>query len=276
MIAIGDRFMRYAFPVLLIVASVSAAQAPVSPIKQAHAHNDYEHPRPLLDALDQGFCSVEADVFLTKDGLLVAHTSFGLKPQKTLQKLYLDPLRHRIKEQGGSVFKDSNGKPVPFTLLIDIKTDAASTYPVLHEVLSQYADMLTEVRDGKVIERAITVILSGSRPSLNELARQSPRYAGYDGRLSDLNSDVPAHLMPWISDNWALKFGWNGTGIMSAKDREKLDKVVQQAHSKGRKLRFWATPEKEAFWQMQLDSKIDVINTDRLKELKLFLLPRIK
>ena len=82
--------------------------------------------------------------------------------------------------------------------------------------------------------------------------------------------------MPMISDNWALKFGWNGNGTMSAKDREKLDKVVQQAHSKGRRLRFWATPEKEAFWQMQLDCKIDVINTDRLNELKLFLLAHSK
>jgi hypothetical protein len=33
-----------------------------------------EHTRPLLDALDQGFCSVEADIWLSKEGLLVAHT----------------------------------------------------------------------------------------------------------------------------------------------------------------------------------------------------------
>lgn len=260
-------------PILLLLQSAPS----VVPLTIAHAHNDYEHARPLFDALSHGFCSVEADIFVTLEKkLLVGHNKADLKPERTLQKLYLDPLRQRIKEQGEGVFKDKNGKPIPFVLLIDIKTDAASTYPVLHEVLSQYADMFTELRDDKVTERAITVILSGSRPSLNELAKQSPRYAGYDGRLSDLNSDVPAHLMPMISDNWALKFGWNGNGTMSAKDQEKLDKVVQQAHSKSRKLRFWATPEKEAFWQMQLDSKIDVINTDRLNELKLFLLPRIK
>ncbi len=265
--------MNLLVPILLLLQSAPS----VVPLTNAHAHNDYEHTRPLFDALSHGFCSVEADIFVTPEKtLLVGHNKADLKPERTLQKLYLDPLRQRIKEQGGSVFKDSNGKPVPFTLLIDIKTDSASTYPVLHEVLSQYADIFTEVRDGKVTERAITVILSGSRPSLIELSKQSPRYAGYDGRLSDLNSEVPSHLMPMISDNWALKFGWNGTGTMSNKDREKLDKVVQQAHSKGRKLRFWATPEKEAFWQMQLDSKIDVINTDRLNELKLFLLPRIK
>ena len=32
-----------------------------------HAHNDYLHSRPLLDALDQGFDSVEADVFLVNE-----------------------------------------------------------------------------------------------------------------------------------------------------------------------------------------------------------------
>ena len=38
----------------------------VSPLRRAHAHNDYYHKRPLLDALDQGFCSVEADVFFAQ------------------------------------------------------------------------------------------------------------------------------------------------------------------------------------------------------------------
>ena len=45
----------------------------VEPLAQAHAHNDYEHPRPLLDALDHGFTSVEADVWLVDGELLVAH-----------------------------------------------------------------------------------------------------------------------------------------------------------------------------------------------------------
>src|SRR6185295_14563982 len=67
------------------------------PLPQAHAHNDYEHARPLLDALDHGFCSVEADIWLTPDGLLVAHDRKDLKPARTLEALYLDPLRERVK-----------------------------------------------------------------------------------------------------------------------------------------------------------------------------------
>ena len=32
-----------------------------------HAHNDYTHHRPLFDALDHGFASVEADIRLNGD-----------------------------------------------------------------------------------------------------------------------------------------------------------------------------------------------------------------
>ncbi len=51
------------------------------------------------------------------------HTPLSLKPERTLEKLYLAPLRERIKAQGGAVYR--NGPP--FYLMIDIKTDAKET-----------------------------------------------------------------------------------------------------------------------------------------------------
>src|ERR1700686_2617314 len=75
-------------------ASASAQEpARVVPLRHAHAHNDYEHKRPLFDALDCGFCSVEADIWLVDGKLLVAHDRNQVKPERTLQALYLDPLR---------------------------------------------------------------------------------------------------------------------------------------------------------------------------------------
>ena len=84
---------------LLPVGGASAATAPpeASPLSRAHAHNDYEHPRPLLDALDHGFTSVEADVWLVGDELLVGHDLADLVPGRTLEKLYLDPLADRVR-----------------------------------------------------------------------------------------------------------------------------------------------------------------------------------
>ena len=54
-----------------------------------HSHNDYVHSRPLVEALEQGFDSVEADVFLVKNDLLVGHYPWEIKPGRTLESLYL-------------------------------------------------------------------------------------------------------------------------------------------------------------------------------------------
>src|SRR5438477_9207522 len=113
------------------------AAAPV-PLIQAHAHNDYLHARPLFDALEQGFCSVEDDIYLVDGKLLVAHERQMTKPERTLEALYLEPLREQVKKNGGRVFR---GGP-EFTLLIDLKSDWHSTYPVLRDVLKKYADVL--------------------------------------------------------------------------------------------------------------------------------------
>jgi putative flavoprotein involved in K+ transport len=59
----------------LVLFGVALADSPSPtgvPLPNAHSHNDYLRPRPLLDALDQGFCGVEADVFLVDGDLLVA------------------------------------------------------------------------------------------------------------------------------------------------------------------------------------------------------------
>src|SRR6266852_3381345 len=101
-------------------SATSQADSPaVVPLRRAHAHNDYEHQRPLFDALERGFCSVEADVYLVDGQLQVAHTRQDLKPERTLEKLYLDPLRQRIRANGGSVYP---GGPAIY-LLVDVKTE---------------------------------------------------------------------------------------------------------------------------------------------------------
>jgi glycerophosphoryl diester phosphodiesterase len=246
---------------------------PVVPLKQAHAHNDYEHSRPLLDALSHGFCSVEADVFLTDGQLLVAHFQFQTRPGRTLEKLYLDPLRERVKANGGAVYP---GGP-PFYLLIDVKTDAEATYAALDKVLAKYADILSVTKDGKFEPKAVTVVISGNRAKAT-IAKQAVRYAGIDGRPEDLGSGAPAHLIPWISASWASEFRWKGDGPMPEAERRKLKDMVARAHERGRLVRFWATPESETVWAELLDAGVDLINTDRLADLQKFLLanPRPK
>lgn len=240
--------------------------AQVVPLPNAHAHNDYEHKRPLLDALEHGFCSVEADIWLVDGELLVAHDREKVKPGKTLQALYLDPLRKRIQENGGQVYR--NG--LPFTLLIDVKSEAEKTYEVLREVLVQYKDILTEFRPNTTKPKAVTAIISGARATVT-MTLEKYRYAGVDGRLEDFEKGVNRHLMPLVSDQWLGKFAWLGVGPLPDNERKKLEEIVLLARRDGVRLRFWATPQTPTFWRTLREIGIDLLNADDLDKLQKFL-----
>lgn len=151
--------LAFAVSTILVAPSASSAAKNEPPagavsagLERAHAHNDYEHERPLYDALDNGFKSVEADVWLVDGELLVAHDREAVQPGRTLESLYLAPLRETIKRNRGSVYR---GDPDNFTLLIDIKSEGVSTYLALHRELRRYQQILTRfgpagVKDGAV------------------------------------------------------------------------------------------------------------------------------
>jgi hypothetical protein len=249
-----------------VADDLRVAGTPV-PLIHAHAHNDYEHKRPLFDALDHGFCSVEADVYLRNGQLLVGHTPEELQPGRTLEKLYLDPLRARARANGGRIYRHG---PAVY-LLIDVKTEAKATYAAIDRVLARYADIFSVIDNGTFQQKAVTAVISGNRAP-EVLAGQRVRYAGLDGRISDLGSKVPAHQMPWISDRWTAHFHWQGDGPMPAEERAKLRQLVQNAHQSRRLVRFWATPELPAVWSELRSAGVDLINTDKLTELQNFLL----
>ncbi|QDV65223.1 phosphatidylinositol-specific phospholipase C/glycerophosphodiester phosphodiesterase family protein [Crateriforma conspicua] len=253
--------------VALIGTSPNAeSQSPDRVYPAAHSHNDYTRPQPLTDALANGFRSVEADIFLRDGDLVVAHEADQIRPERTLRSMYLDPLSRRVRKFQGSVYQ----QPIEFILLVDIKDDGETTYAALHELLSEYASMLTHVKDGKQVSGAISVVISGNRP-IEMMSEQSTRYAGIDGRLSDLDSDMPAHLMPMISDRWTSHFAYRGAGPIADADKLKLRQIVAKAHRAGRVLRFWATPEDQNLWQVLVDLDVDLINTDHLARLRAFL-----
>ncbi len=235
-------------------------------LSQAHAHNDYLHTRPLLDALEQGFGSVEADIFLVGDELQVAHERSSLAPDRTLRTLYLEPLKQLIAEHSGTVLGDGEN----FTLLIDIKTDGGPTYLALNKLLSEYSDIFSHFDQGKWQTGAVTAIVSGNRP-IELITQSSPCFTGIDGRLSDLDSKLPAHLMPLISDNWNLHFSWRGAGEFPDAEQRKLHEIVSRAHANERRIRFWATADTPAMWSALREADVDLINTDNLAGLSEFL-----
>ncbi len=262
----GLRCLWLLVAVSIPLPAVAEDSPPVRPLRQAHAHNDYYHPRPLLDALDHGFCSVEADVFLVDGELRVGHHELELTPQRTLELLYLRPLRERVRGNGGSVYGD--GKPI--MLLVDIKRDGPAAYKTLGRLLNEYRDIVSGVEDGRFRTRAVDVVISGDRPK-TLIADDARRRAGIDGRLSDLDSELPADLMPLISDRWSSHFRWRGEGDIPPQEREKLRSIVRRAHESGRRVRFWATPESESLWRELIAAGVDHINTDQLDRLQGFL-----
>ncbi|MEU9954283.1 phosphatidylinositol-specific phospholipase C/glycerophosphodiester phosphodiesterase family protein [Streptomyces sp. NPDC050982] len=246
------------------------------PLWRAHAHNDYLHPRPLLDALDHRFGSVESDIFLVGKQLLVAHDPVELDPTRTLESLYLAPLAARVKANRGSVYR---GQRKPIQLLIDIKTEGASTYQELDRQLRRYRHLFTTYAHGRVFPGAVTAVISGDRAARVPMEAQTVRRrAFYDGRLLDLLAPVPApaSFIPLISDNWTLNFTWQGVGTFPEVERQKLRGIIAAAHSRGQKVRFWATPDlagpaRDAVWGELLAADADYINTDDLAGLEAFL-----
>jgi glycerophosphoryl diester phosphodiesterase len=248
------------------------ARSSVEPLDRAHAHNDYEHARPLHDALSHGFTSVEADVWLVDGELLVAHDREDVRPGRTLESLYLDPLEDRAEAHGGEVYENWDGV---FQLLIDVKSEATPTYRAVHAELGEHEDILTRFKDGEVDQDAVTAVISGNR-DLATMQSQKVRHAGYDGRLSDLGSGLPASDMPLLSDNWTKHFTWQGVGPMPEAERQKLHDIVTRAHAAGYRVRFWATPDlatpaRDAVWRELLTADVDHINTDDLAGLEAFL-----
>ncbi|MEV6636090.1 phosphatidylinositol-specific phospholipase C/glycerophosphodiester phosphodiesterase family protein [Actinoplanes sp. NPDC051470] len=251
-----------------VVFAPPAAQAHwVRPLAQAHAHNDYEHERPLYDALAHGFTSVEADIYLVGGELLVAHDPEDVVPGRTLQSLYLDPLARRRHAY-------------PIQLLVDIKNTGAATYTELDRVLRSYRRMLTTYRNGRVLPGRVTVVVSGDRPR-ELMAAQTTRYAFYDGRSADLNSGAKASFVPLISDNWTTLFAWQGKGPIPPAERAELRSFIRDAHADRQRVRFWATPdvagpERTAVWCELVAADVDHINTDDLAGLETFLRHRAR
>jgi Glycerophosphoryl diester phosphodiesterase family len=165
-------------------------------------------------------------------------------------------------------------------LLVDVKGQGPQVYERLKTELAPYASMLTRFRDTGVVTGAVTVVLSGDRAW--DLARADrDRWCALDGRMSDLTNAVPAgvtgsstppaSLVPLVSESWRTLFRWGGDGEMSASDQARLKGLVSQAHAQGRKIRFWALPDRPEAWKLCQDAGVDLINTDKIPALAAFL-----
>lgn len=231
-------------------------------LPNAHAHNDYAHPRPLLDALDQGFLSVEADVFLVEGELRVGHNREDLKPGRTLEALYLDPLAERTRKGRGTVY----GQPGTLLLLVDIKEDGAKVQDELRRRLPKYRAMLNERTGATVQARAVEIVLSGAR---TDDCAMGDGFLFKDGKLQDVADE--SFRTPLVSESYVTALG-SLASPLPIDGRSRLRTLVRDVHRSGKRLRLWGAPDGPATWGELQGAGLDLINTDRLADLRAFLL----
>ena len=230
---------------------------------QGHAHNDYEHGDPLVDALDAGLSSVEADVWAVDGELLVAHTREEVDPTRTLASLYLEPLADRYGRE------PTRASTPGLQLLIDIKSAPSRTLRLLRAQLSDYAPMLTRYRGCTARPGPVDVVVSGNvRPTAPASGRVS--YFGYDMQPEHTPATrLREAVTPLVSAEWETYFTWDGDGSMPDVESERLEAMVRAAHDGGSAIRFYDTPDdrgaaRDALWRELVDAGVDYISTDDL------------
>ena len=234
----------------------------------AHAHNDYEHKLPLWEALSHGFNSLEADTWYLEGQLYVKHFKpLKLKKAPLLSELYLIPLAKILRAKEGKLYPNIED---PFFLMIDIKNEAEASYNKLKTLLKAYEDLL------KGPNPALKIFLSGNRPIDLILKDTAYHFLSLDGRPEDLGKGYKADVMPVISQRFSKIISWKGKSPISEEDFNSLKKLANSCKAEGKKLRLWASPETELCWETLLDAGVDLINTDKLAELEVFLNKRGK
>lgn len=250
--------------VLIHCASISFGQR--FNLYKAFAHNDYRHKRPLFDALENGFSYIEADIYLRGNKLIVSHILPFLKRNRTLEELYLNPLLSYTHSKQPSEVNSI----YPITLMIDIKSNPAKTFPALIQLLEKYRHILSYKKDGKLIEGKVTIVISGRKPSFQFLKLQN-NFIFLDEDLRRIGYPDVGSANMIASCKYSEILRWKGKGPISQREKDILIDYVQLAHQKGYKVRLWASPEKKNVWDELLKCNVDLINTNKLVKLRNYL-----
>jgi hypothetical protein len=232
----------------------------------AHAHNDYAHTRPLLDALDAGFHSVETDIYYAGGKLAVSHD--GKRSGGTLESLYLAPLQAQVTSHHGSVYGD--GKP--FRLVIDLKDGNDALPATLDAVFARYP-MLSKFTNGTYVPGAVEIVFTGDAAMKRKMV-STTCWGTRDS--NELSTAEPVADLRWtdFALDWHNCVDWNGEGAISEDDQRTLVYLASYAHALHRTLRLFGAPDRPAVWAAELAAGVDFISTDDLAGLSRFLRSR--
>lgn len=241
--------------ILLTVFSVSTyAQQQYTPAS-IHSHNDYSRPDAFYHAFNAGVGTIEADVFLRNGKLMVAHDSTGISPERSLKNLYLDPLRSEL-----------NKHPRPVILMIDVKEAYG---PALTELLAELEPLksLTKANNPQV---PLSIVITGNRPPPAEYTNY-PACITFDDDLSVPHTQQQWQRVAQVSLNFANYSKWKGERILPLRDEKLIKAIINSVHLSERRIRFWAAPDNPAGWQKLIELHADILSTDKIDDLIMFI-----
>ena len=216
-----------------------------------HSHNDYSHPRPFFEALENKVFSMEADVFPVNGLLLVSHNKQDVREERTLEAMYIKPILEQFALHPATVSGDTS---YSFSLLIDIKENPTAALKLLAELLNRYPRYF----DRKQNPKAIRVIITGDQGDKKEWDNY-PSYFYFDGTPYEEYSPAQLNRIAIFSDNYYKYFDPKKTI-----DSAYFLQTIKRVHSMGKPVRFWAAPDDEASWQRLAAIGVDIINTDHV------------
>jgi len=225
-------------------------------VENAHSHNDYLNDKPFQLAFENGFGSIEADVFPVNGTLLVAHHKKDTQSQRSLKNLYIDPLLRSF---------DAGGKR-KLNLLIDIKEEYEQSLALLAKELEPLKKYLSTI--GK--PNFLTIIISGARPSPAEY-KNYPDFIFFDCDLKLSHKPDEWSRVVLVSLPFNKISAWDGKNNLKRRDKMALEHIIDSVHNEGKPIRFWAAPDTETSWKWQMRLSADFIGTDKIIPLTNFL-----
>lgn len=243
----------------LLITQVTQGQPRHYTTANAHSHNDYEQQQPFYAAYNAGFGSIEADIFLVKGKILVAHDIPELKKNRSLEDYYIKPLNQLVQKNNGLAYADESKS---LQMMIDIKANALPALDSLVALLKRYP-LLSNNKN-------IQWVISGDRPSESVFSTY-PLFIWFDGLPGKTYAAASLEKIPMISDDFENYSHWKGEGALPVEDEAKLKAVIENCHALHKKIRLWDAPDNPTAWQQLMKLGVDYINTDKIEELHQYL-----
>jgi alkaline phosphatase len=237
----------------------SGAQPLHYTVANTHSHNDYEQSAPFWAAWQQGFGSIEADIWLVDGRVLIGHDTTEIKIGRTLEEYYIKPLLACIEKNHGHPFADSARR---LQMLIDVKADSVAALAALIALLDRYP----------VLEHCgcLKWVISGNRPDPARYTAYPP-FIAFDGILHARYTREQLSRIAMMSDDLRHYTRWDPRSGIPDTGLDSLKQAIGRSHAEHLPVRLWNAPDFPLAWHQLMQLQVDYLNTDHIADLAAYL-----